>query len=240
MQTTQGTLLGGRVLHAQPATGHRTSLEPVLLAASIPARPGQRVLEGGTGTAAALLCLATRMPGLAGTGIERDANVADLARRNIAANALPDLEIVTADLLAHTPPGAYDHAIANPPWHAEAATPSPHPGRDTARRAPAGLIAAWAAALARPLRHRGTLTLILGADHLAEGLAALTHAGCGSPVVFPLWPRPRRPARLVLLRAIRNARGPTRLAPGLTLHADAGGYTPEADAILRNAAALEL
>jgi tRNA1(Val) A37 N6-methylase TrmN6 len=198
------------------------------------------VLEGGTGTGAALLCLATRVPGLAGTGIEQDAKLADLARRNIAANALQNLDIVAADLLAHTPPGAYDHAMANPPWHAEAATPSPHPARDTARRAPAGLIAAWAAALARPLRHRGTLTLILGADHLAEGLAALAHAGCGSPVLFPLWPRAGRPARLVLLRGTRNARGPARLAPGLTLHADAGGYTPQADAILRHGAALEL
>ena len=31
METTEGTLLGGRVCHAQPRTGHRTGLEPVLL-----------------------------------------------------------------------------------------------------------------------------------------------------------------------------------------------------------------
>jgi len=239
VQTTEGTLLGGRVRHTQPASGHRTSLEPVLLAAAIPARPGQRVLEGGTGTGAALLCLATRVPGLAATGIELSPPVAELARRNIAANALPQLDIVTADLLAHTPPGDFDHAMANPPWHAAAATPSPDPDRDSARRAPAGLIAAWAAALARPLRHRGTLTLILGADHLADGLAALARAGCGSPTIFPLWPREALAARLVLLRAIRNARGPARLAPGLILHTATGAFTPEAEAVLRGGAALE-
>ena len=34
MEITQGSLLGGRVRHAQPRAGHRTSLEPVLLAAA--------------------------------------------------------------------------------------------------------------------------------------------------------------------------------------------------------------
>ena len=33
--------------YVQPRRGFRSSLEPVLLAAAIPARSGQRVLEGG-------------------------------------------------------------------------------------------------------------------------------------------------------------------------------------------------
>ena len=97
---TEGTLLGGRLRHAQPRHGHRTGLEPVLLAASIPARPGQRVLEAGTGSGAALLCLAARIPGLQGLGLERDPAMADIARANIAANALPGLAVETADLTA--------------------------------------------------------------------------------------------------------------------------------------------
>ncbi len=237
---TEGTLLGGRLRHAQPRHGHRTGLEPVLLAASIPARPGQRVLEGGTGSAAALLCLAARIPGIAGLGLERDPAMAALARANIAANALPGLAVQEADLTAWAPDAPYDHAMANPPWHAAAATPSPDAGKDAARRATPELIAAWARSLARALRPRGTLTLILGADHLATGLAALAAAGCGSPVLHPFWPKPGRPARLVLLRAVRGGRGPARLLPGLTLHQPDGGFTAEAQAILRDGAALLL
>ena len=60
MDTTEGTLLGGRVRYAQPARGYRTGIEPVLLAAAVPAVPGQAVLEAGTGAGAALLCLAAR------------------------------------------------------------------------------------------------------------------------------------------------------------------------------------
>ena len=86
METSAGTLLDGRLHHAQPTAGHRTALEPVLLAAAIPARPGERVLEGGTGSGAALLCLAARVAGLYAVGIERDAAMAALARDNMAAN----------------------------------------------------------------------------------------------------------------------------------------------------------
>jgi len=238
--TTEGTLLGGRVHHAQPCHGHRTGLEPVLLAAAIPARPGQQVLEGGTGAGSALLCLATRIPRIVGLGLERDQAMAGLARTNIATNGFAHLEILTCDLTAWQPDRRFDHAFANPPWHAPSGTASPDPLRDAARRATPALITTWATALARALRPRGTLTLILGTDHLATGLAALAAAGCGSPTLFPLWPKPNRPARLVLIQGKRGARGPARLLPGLTLHAPNGTFTAEAEAILRDGAALDL
>ncbi|HJS85951.1 MAG TPA: SAM-dependent methyltransferase, partial [Acetobacteraceae bacterium] len=61
MDVTGGTLLGGRVRYAQPAEGFRSGIEPVLLAAAVPARPGECVLEGGSGAGAGLLCLAARI-----------------------------------------------------------------------------------------------------------------------------------------------------------------------------------
>jgi len=238
LSTRNGTLLGGRVRHTQPVAGHRTGLEPVLLAASIPARPGQRVLEAGTGAGAALMCLAARVSGLSGTGIERDPGMARLARANAAANGFADLEIVTADIATWQPGCRYDHAMANPPWHDPGASASPDTLRDAARRAAPGLFATWATRLATSLRPRGTLSLALGAGHLAAGIAALGAAGCGSITVFPLWPKAGRPAKLVLLRGVRGGRGPTRLLAGLVLHADDGTFTGAADAVLRDAVAL--
>ncbi len=238
MAGREGTLLGGRVRHAQPEAGHRTGLEPVLLAASIPARAGERVLEGGTGSGAALLCLAARVPGVAGLGLERDPAMADLGRRNLAANGFSGLAVEEADLTAWRAVAPFDHALANPPWHDPAATASPDSGRDAARRATPGLLAAWAAALAGALRPRGSLTLVLGADHMAQGLAALSGAGCGSLAVLPLWPKPGRAARLVLLRGVRGGRGPARLLPGLVLHQESGAFTPEAQAVLRDGEAM--
>ena len=49
----------------------------------------------------------------------------------------------------------------------------------------------------------------------------------------PLWPRAGHPAKLMLLRATKGARGPDQLMPGLVLH-DGTGFTPAAQAILRD------
>jgi tRNA1(Val) A37 N6-methylase TrmN6 len=235
---TRGSLLDGRVRHDQFRGGHRTGLEPVLLAASVPARPGERVLEGGTGSGAALLCLAARVAGLEGVGIEQDAALAALARRNIAANGFAGLSVLTGDLLTLRPEGAFDHAFANPPWHDPEATPSPDPARMLARRAEPGLLAQWAASLARALRPRGTLSLIVGTGNLPAALAALQSAGCGSLDVLALWPKPQTPAKILLLRAVKAGQGPLQLHAGLVLHESDGSFTPAASAILRQGVAL--
>jgi tRNA1(Val) A37 N6-methylase TrmN6 len=234
-----GTLLGGRVRHDQPEKGHRTGIEPVVLAASIPARPGQHVLEGGSGAGAALLCLAHRVPGLTGLGIERAPELTRLAAANAAANGFTGLDFVAADLTAWQADDVFDHAMANPPWHAPASTASPDSAREDARRAAHGLFARWAGALAGPLRHRGTLTLVVSAGAAAACLAALGDAGCGGLTLMPLWPRVAREAKLVLLRGVKGARGASRILPGLVLHEADGRFTDAAQAVLREGAALD-
>ena len=111
----------GRVRYAQPRQGFRSGIEPVLLAAAIPARPGERVLEGGSGAGAALLCLAARVPGVRGLGIEQDPALVPLARRNAAGEWSPGLEFIAADIASLPALGVFDHACANPPYHATAA-----------------------------------------------------------------------------------------------------------------------
>ena len=206
----------------------------------MPARPGQRVLEGGSGAGAALLCLAMRVPGLQGAGVERDPELATLADQNAQANGLPGLTFLAGDVTDMPGLGPFDHALANPPYHPAAGTPSPDPARAQAKRAGKGLLATWAHALATPLRHRGTLTLILPAGSLPECLAAMAAAACPAAAVLPLWPKPGQPARLVLVQGVKSGRTPLRLLPGLLLHRPEGGYTIEADAILRDGSALTM
>jgi tRNA1(Val) A37 N6-methylase TrmN6 len=240
---TAGHLLGGRVRYRQPAAGHRTGIEPVLLAASLAPRAGEAVLEAGTGAGAASLCLAARMAaqGIAVTGValERDGALAALAGANLAEHA-SGIRVVVADV-ARGPvvaPARFHHAFANPPWHAPAGTAPPDPARRLARQAVPGLERTWAQTLAASLVHRGTLTLILPAAGLPGWMAALADAGCGSLRLLPLWPRAGRPAKLVLLRAVRGGGGACHLLPGLVLHEADGRFTAAAQAILRDAEAL--
>jgi len=240
MDCTDGGLLDGRVRYAQPAEGFRSGIEPVLLAAAIPARAGDRVLEGGSGAGAGLLCLAARVAGIVGLGIERDPSLAALAQRNATANGQANLTFLAASVEAIPESGPFNHAFANPPYHLAVGTPSPLRDRADAKHAPADLLATWATSLARHLRPRGTLTLIASAADLPACLAALAAARCGSGALFPLWPRQGRPAKLALLQGVKGGRGSFRVLPGLVLHRDGSAYTPEAEAVLRNASALPI
>ena len=235
---THGFLLNGRIRYAQPRSGFRSGIEPVLLAASIPARPGQRVIEAGTGAGAALLCLAARVPGIIGVGVERDPAMADLARANAADNGFNALTFLTDDIAARSAPGLFDHAFANPPYHPAGGTASPHATRHTAKQAQEGLFGIWAASLGAALRPRGTLTLIVPAGAVPDCLSALQDARCPAMLLVPLWPKPDRDAKLVLLRGIKEGRSRLRLHPGLILHTETNGFTPAAEAILRDGAAL--
>jgi len=231
-ETTVDFLLGGRVRLEQPAAGLRAAIDAVLLAAAIPARAPEAVLELGCGTGAALLCLAARVPGLVLHGVELDAGLAEMARRN--AEGL-GASIVAGDIRGTLP--ECRHAFANPPyWPGGSASPIAL-RRNAAHEAEAGL-EDWAGALARGLVRRGTASMILPAARFGQAAAALRGAGCGSLTMLPLWPRAGVAAKRVILQAIKGGRGPDRLLSGLVLHAADGSFTAAAEAVLRHAEAL--
>jgi len=235
---THGHLLDGQVKYAQPRDGFRTGIEPVLLAAAVPARAGDLVLEAGTGAGAALLCLAARVAGVFGLGLEIDPELALIAAGNAASNHFDGTRFAVADVERPPLTGGVDHVFANPPYHPENGTRSPNRSRDTAKRADDGLVGRWAMAMAAVLRPRGTLTVILPCGKITECLGAMAAGGCACDAIVPLWPMAGRAAKLLLIQGIKSGRAATRLLPGLTLHAANGTYTPEADAILRSHAPL--
>src|SRR5690349_2602687 len=96
---TEDRLLGGRVRLRQPRLGLRAGLDAVLMAAGVPARPGERVLEAGCGSGAGFLCLAARVPELRILAVEQNPELACLARENAVANGLADrAEVITGDV----------------------------------------------------------------------------------------------------------------------------------------------
>lgn len=241
-QLTHDAFLNGRVHAWQPRRGYRAATDPVLLAAATEAHPGQSVLELGCGAGVALLCLSARVPGLALTGVERQADYAELASRNLGGTA----RIVTADL-ADLPVGlrheAFDHVIANPPYYpAGGGTSAGDAGREAALRTETPL-ATWVDVAARRLRPKGWLTMIQLAERLPELMAAIAPR-LGSVALRPLAAREGRPAGRVLIRARKGGRGPFTLLPPFVLHegaehpGDGDHFTPLAQAVQREAAAL--
>ncbi len=237
-------LLGGRVTLFQPVEGYRAAIDPVLLAAAVPAVAGQAVLELGCGTGAALLCLAARVAGLSATGLEIQPLAADLARRSAVESGLADrVTVLDGDVSAPPAtlrPNSFDHILANPPfWPTGRHTPSPSLHKANSHGEGVGDLAGFVQAALRLAKSRGTLTLIYPAERLDHLLSLLT-GRFGDIRVLPLWPRAGVPAKRVIVSARRDARGPLSLLPGLVLHGEGQGYTPALEAILRDAAPLSL
>ena len=241
---TQDALLDGRVLLRQPARGYRAAIDPVFLAAAVPARAGERVLDLGCGVGAAALCLLTRLPAVEVTGLELQGEMARLAVDNAKSNGLSArFRVLQGDILAPPAtlePGTFDRVMLNPPYlTAAAARPAECPAQATATREAEAGLADWLRAAIHLLRPKGSLTVIHRADRLDAILAALQgHAG--EVKVFPLWPGAERPAKRVVVAARKAVATPVTLMAGLVLHGAGGGFTPAAEAVLRGAEGLGL
>lgn len=239
---TEDRLLGGRVRFWQPRQGYRAAIDPVLLAAAVAPGPGALVLDAGTGSGAAALCLAARVPDCRIVGLERDPELLAIAARNFAAD--PErLQLVAGDLFA--PPAAivtmpFDHVLTNPPFHPSGSATPPRTSTGRAAHLAERDLASWITACLARLRPRGWLTLIHRADQLDVILTALA-GRAGDANVCPLWPDATAgAARRVIVAARKTGRGPLRLGRGLVLHEADGRFTAPAEAILRDGLPLTL
>jgi tRNA1(Val) A37 N6-methylase TrmN6 len=236
---TEDGFLDGRVRVRQFARGFRSGLDAVMLAAAVPARAGDTVLELGSGAGVVSLCLAARVPDCTIAGVEVDPDLVSLANANAAANGMEArVRFAQADVLNlpaefRTP---FDHVLCNPPFHGDEGETSPDTLRAQALQ-DFGDLPRWLEAGVKRTASNGTLTIIVRADRLDEALRALPNSGVSA---FPLWPKRDAPAKRVVLQLQRGSRAPFALLPGLVLHQADGRYTPEADAILRGAARLTL
>lgn len=242
---TRNGFLGGRIQLWQPRNGYRAGVDPVLLAAAVPAKAGQSVLELGCGAGAAILALHGRVPGLLLQGVELQPAYADLGQRNGAENDA-DLTVTCCDLTAlpqDLRQMQFDHVIANPPYYRVGAHSS---ASDTGRRTALGEetpLALWVEVAARRLAPKGYLHMIQRTDRLPEILIAC-EGRLGSVQVLPLAARLGRSADLVILRARKAGKADFRLHAPLVLHEgarhekDGDSYRAEIRAVLRDGAAL--
>jgi tRNA1(Val) A37 N6-methylase TrmN6 len=244
---TEDAVLGGRLRLRQPTCGHRVGHDAILLAAAVPARAGEIVVELGAGVGAAGLALAARVPGIRLTMVELVPRLAALAAENAQLNGI-SAEVVELDVAAPARvfaatglrPDEAARVLMNPPFNDPASQRgSPDRGRRLAHTAPRAALGAWTRTAARLLRPRGTLSLIWRADGLGDVLEALAPA-FGAMVVQPIYPKPGESAIRVLVRATKASRAPLQLLPGLVLNDPAGRPTREADGVLRASAALPL
>jgi len=252
LELSADTLLDGRVTLLQPVKGYRAAIDPVFLAAAVPAKAEETVLDVGVGVGSAALCLAARVAEARVAGIELRRELVRLAVRNAEANGLARrVDFMVGDLVKaprRLAPGSFHHVMANPPFiEAGRGNRSPDEGKAVSNIESSADLEDWLRFCLLMVKPKGSITLIHRADRLDQVLVALA-GRLGEVLVYPLWPGPAslagagagdKPARRIILRGRKGVATPLRLLPGLVLHEEGGGFTPRAEAVLRGGQGLE-
>lgn len=235
-EVTQDGFLGGRLTIAQPRHGFRAGHDSVLLAATIPAKAGERILEFGSGVGVASLCLAARVANCEILGIEIDWALVALANDNAKRNGL-NARFVAGDAREAKSEGApFDHVFFNPPFHPDTGQVSLHAARDRATRDTDDAVRSWTERALQLVKAGGTVTAILRADRLEDFLSVTGKRGV---VVLPLLPSAGDPPKRVIVQLRMGDPAPLATMAGFPLHED-GRPTHGAEAVLRHAAALPI
>lgn len=253
MVTTDDAFLGGALRLLQPRSGYRAGLDAVLLAAAVPAKASDLVLDAGAGVGTVGLCLARRVAvgGLA--LIEMEPTLAALARQNAERNGLGHLaRVIEADVAGGGAafaerlepqgfkPGAFAHVAANPPYHdAARGTASPDGLKARSHAMAEGDLDGWLRFLATACARGGTATVIHDAAALPALLAAMAPR-FGALRIVALHSRADQSARRIIVQGVKGSRAPLSVRPGLVIHGDDNRVRPEIEAILRHGAPLAI
>lgn len=221
----------------QPRDGYRFSLDPLLLCAFASRRTAETAIDLGTGCGVMPLVLARRYGVSRVVGVESQQQMAALAERNVALNALEGRVTIVADdvlqLRRRFPVSSFDLVVSNPPYRRRGTgRVSPRPGRDLARHESSAGLADFLAAAKYLVRPGGSICFIYHPSRLDEFVA------CGRELKLSL-ARLRMvhgtlaaEARMFMAELVKGRRGEPVVEPPLVIYGDDGGYLPEAGEIL--------
>ena len=207
----------GPVLRQAPH--FRLGTDCVLLADFVRADAARRGIELGCASGAAMLLLLARTQKLHMTGLELNAEAAELARENMAANAFTERSaVVTGDLRRCRelfPAGSFDLVVANPPYYplGSGALPA-DAARAEARAETCCTLDELCAAASWLLHTGGAACLVHKPERLSELLVSLTAHGLEPKRLRLVCARPGAAPSLALIEGRRGG------APGLVIERD--------------------
>lgn len=233
---TLDTFFDGGLRVRQQRTGFRFSQDAVLLAAFVRPRRGERLLELGAGCGIVSLILAYRHADISVRGVEIQAPLAELARRNVAENGMRGrIEVVTGDMKtvsADALGGPADQVVCNPPYRkVTSGRVSPEPGRAVAQHEIRVTLVEMLAAARRLLKPRGRFTAIYPAERSAELIAEMASLAIAVKRLRWVHSRTGSQAGRMLVEGVLGGRPGVTVEAPLVIRDESGAYTREAAAL---------
>ena len=207
-------------------------MDAVLLTGFAHARPQDRLLDLGTGTGIIPILMEAKYGCAHLTGLEIQADSADMAARSVALNGLADkIDIITGDIREADrifPAASFDCITCNPPYMiGEHGIANPETPKAIARHEILCTFEDVAAQTAKLLKPGGHFFLVHRPFRLAEIMTTLVKYKLEPKRMQLVYPYVDKEPNMVLLEAVRGGKSRMCVEKPLIIYQEPGVYMPE-------------
>lgn len=216
----------------QKNSGFRFGMDAVLLASFARVCEKDRVADFGTGTGILSFLLAGRGSAQHIDAFELQPDMADMAKRSVALNGLTErihvhnCPVEEADTVVK--PGSLDTIVCNPPYGAPGTTLlNPDKSLSLARHQSETGLTGWYRMAYRLLRGKGRFHMVYPAPRMLEAMTELSRARLEPKRFRLIYPYADKPANLVLIEAMKDAKPMLHPEAPLIVYERDGSMTAE-------------
>ncbi len=207
-------------------------MDAVLLSGFAQVKPGEGVLDLGTGTGIIPILLEAKTKGLHFTGLELQKESADMARRSVACNGLKEkIDIVTGDIKdASTLFGAssFDVITTNPPYMiGQHGLQNANAAKTIARHEICCTLEDVVAQSAKLLKPRGRMYMVHRPFRLVEICCLMHQYGIEPKRMRLVYPFADKEPNMVLIEGLRGGNARMTVEKPLIIFKEPGIYTEE-------------
>lgn len=207
-------------------------MDAVLLSGFARIKKGETILDMGTGTGILPILLAAKTGAKSFTGLELQAESADMARRSVRLNNMQDrIDIVTGDIKEAGRifgPSSYDVVVTNPPYMNENhGIVNPDAPKAIARHEIMCSLEDVVEQSARVLKVNGRMYMVHRPFRLVDIIELLVKYGLEPKRLRMVYPYAGREPSMVLVEAVRGGRRRLTVEKPLIIYNEDREYTEE-------------
>lgn len=230
-------LLHGKLKILQKETGYRFSVDPLLLTDFVELNDDDSVIDLGTGSGVIPLLIAKKAQVQELIGIEIQKEMADMAKRSVQLNGLQKkIKILVGDIKTlheKFKPESYSVVITNPPYiPVKNGKINPQKEKAIARHEVAVELEDVTRAACHLLKPKGRLYVVFPAIRAVDMIVFLRKHDLEPKKIQFVHSNENSAAKLILIKAIKNANPEVSICKPLYIYNLDGEYTDEASLIL--------
>ncbi len=238
MKWTLDGLFEGKVKLFQPSNGYRFSVDAPILASFVRVKPGERLIDLGTGNGVILIIIGKKYSQIKELwGIEIQKDLFELAKENVKMNGLSErIRVIEGDVREidhHFSPQSFQVVISNPPYYpTSSGRINPENKKAMARHEILGTIEDFLNATSYLLKEKGRCYFIYPTKRAITLLVEMRKRRLEPKRLRFVHPKPEEEAKMVLVEGIKGGREGLVVEPPLYIFDQKGSYTEEMTPII--------